>query len=234
MAFTFNGKRPDRINVVKDGNTTSLNILKYGNTPVWGRRYGINFNEVGARVDWDRLSSPNEHAELFNSKYDERAIYYGDVLRFRVDLDTGYELQTFTINGVNWTNNREITVTSKIDVKVKGKSVPVWRRIWTGSNSFTIPIKSTSYNVTIGTGTSHSPNHPIRISGKVGLQDTKISFTLEKGQSIDFENIYTFKFSNYSLTNVNRDYSLSFEKTNPSPFSKWPADVIIESIDIFE
>lgn len=97
MAFKVNGVEPTEIKFVKNGVTTDLTVLKYGNTAVWGKPFTLTVSQgTGvASVTVNRTSSPNQHAST-GTLSSGATIYYGDVLSVSATASTGYTINSYT------------------------------------------------------------------------------------------------------------------------------------------
>lgn len=142
MALKIGTVEPTEIKVVKDGVTTDLTVLKYGNTAVWGKPFTLTVSQGAgvASVTVDRTLSPNEHAST-GALSSGGIVYYGDALTIKATPTSGYKLSSFTINGVQYAdgqagaNSQTITVTSAVTVKCTTTSAKSWQTVWTGSQS---------------------------------------------------------------------------------------------------
>ncbi len=122
---------PTEIKVIKDGATTSLTVLKYGDTAVWGKPYALSISQgTNTTVTITRTSSPNMHAST-GTISDGSLVYYGDVLAISATASSGYSMSTFTVNGNTWTSGA-YTVSGTVSVVTKAEA-PHWRTVWSGS-----------------------------------------------------------------------------------------------------
>jgi hypothetical protein len=141
MALKVNAVSPTEINVVKDGTTTSLTVLKCGTTAVWGKPFSLTLSiGTNSSMTIKRTSSPNQHAST-GALGSGNKIYYGDVLDITVTPDSGYKLTSFTINGTEYGSGqtssvtKTITVTGAVTVKCTTTTAASWQTVWTGSQT---------------------------------------------------------------------------------------------------
>ena len=117
--------------------TTNLTVLKYGNTPVWGKPYSLSISQgANTTVTITRTSSPNQGAST-GTLSSGSVVYYGDVLQITASANSGYNLSTFTVNGSSFTSGNTITVTSAISVVTTAIASTSWKTTWTGNNTTT-------------------------------------------------------------------------------------------------
>lgn len=97
MALKIGTVEPTEIKVVKDGVTTDLTVLKYGNTAVWGKPFTLTVSKgTGvASVTVNRTSSPNQHAST-GTLSSGATIYYGDELSVSATASTDYTINPYT------------------------------------------------------------------------------------------------------------------------------------------
>ena len=129
MSLKYNNVIPTEIKY----NGTDLTVVKYGNVAVWSKQYSLKITTSGnLTVTVTRTDSPNQHAGtglLSNGN----SIYYGDVLKISAIANNGSTMDTFTVNGITWTNNQTITVNSSINVNAVAIISASWHTVWNGS-----------------------------------------------------------------------------------------------------
>ena len=164
MALNFNGTEPLTIKVIKGGTTTNLNILKYGTTAVWGKAYTLTIDRgEHTIVNIQRQTSPNQHANgtiLHNGSL----VYYGDTIKVDVNAESGYQLDNFTINGINVQSGIIITISKNIHIQTKAVASQQWHTMWTGSEQMTVTT-SKAYDVLIS-------GVPTRLTGTFNVSAT--------------------------------------------------------------
>jgi len=186
MALNFNGTSPTEIIY----NNTSLTSLQYGSTKVWGKPYSLSISAgANTTVTVNRTASPNQHASTGNLSSGS-VIYYGDTLTISYSVSSGYQIQTHTVNGSNFSSGDSFTVTGAISVVTTAIASTSWHTIWTGTMNVAItdvPSKASQvrsktitvsglrantptriyisqYALTIGGGTPSTSYHDINLS----------------------------------------------------------------------
>lgn len=132
MALKYNGVQPTAIKY----NGTDLTVLKYGTTAVWGKPYSLTVIQgTGTTVLVTRTSSPNQQATT-GALSSGATVYYGDILKISVAVDSGYTLSSFTINGIDGTaTTRTAEVSGTVKVITSANSTGSWHTVWSGSET---------------------------------------------------------------------------------------------------
>lgn len=144
MTFKINGVEPTIIDVVyeKTGEKTTLNSLGTNTTNVWGKPYSLSLNSgPHSTIVVTRISSPNQGASI-GVLSSGSVIYHGDTLVIYGAAGEGYKLDTFTVNGVNWTPSDTITVTGAISVVATAVADASWHTVWSGSRGANLNAES--------------------------------------------------------------------------------------------
>lgn len=150
MALTYNGVSPTKITF----NGTDLTVLKYGNTAVWGKPYSLTITQgVGTLVSVLRTSSPNQNASI-GALSNGSLVYYGDVLKISATAQSGYTLNSFTINGESKSGTQTWMVVGEVTVFVSAVGSASWHTVWSGSITLNFsldaisPSSTSSFNIT--------------------------------------------------------------------------------------
>ena len=140
MAFIFRNVEPTEIIY----NGVSLTVLKYGNTAVWGKPFAFSLTKDShTTVTVTRTASPNQNATLGTLSNGD-TIYYGDTLTFVFSADSGYKINTNSINGSILSTGQSVTVTENISVEITSVESYSWHSLWTGSKYVTTNTKITT------------------------------------------------------------------------------------------
>lgn len=171
MALNFNGV--DVIGAI-NYNGTSLNVLKFNNTSVWGKPFGLTITKgANTEVVVNRTSSPNQGASTGNLSSGS-LIYYGDVLQISVTVASGYNLSSFTLNGSNWTSGSSHTVSGAVEVVSSAVVAKSWKTVWTGNVEYS--TKSGSYVSISKTISGVVVGRPTRVTGEGFMSNKNTSF----------------------------------------------------------
>ena len=181
MALIYNGVNPTTINY----NGTSLTVLKYGSTPVWGKPYSLTAS-IGSNVTLTvtRTSSPNQNASI-GALSSGSVVYYGDKIKISYSTNSGYEIDTHTINGRTFNNGVEITVADSVNVIVTAKSSASWHTEWSGSTQ----LKTSDTFIT--TVSSSAQKYRFQVSVVADDGDTGAEIYETSGSSFTLYGYYT-------------------------------------------
>ena len=121
-------------------------------------------------------------------------MYYGDTLTITATPSSNYKIQTFTVNGTNWTSGNSIEVDTSINIVATAIASASWHSLYSGSNSVAFTYQESTKTF------SEVPTIP---SGT-----TKIRVTAEYRKGISTDNVnlvtnYEISVSNGSGTSSN-------------------------------
>lgn len=132
-------------------NGTDLTVLKYNNTPVWGKPYSLSINAgENSTITVTRTSSPNENAStgvLTNGS----TIYHGDVLTISYAVSDGYTISTSTVNNITFTNGTSFTVAGNMNVATTAIVSKGWHTVWEGTKTITTYNGATTFSGVLAT-----------------------------------------------------------------------------------
>ena len=133
MSVKYNGTTLSNITFTN----TNLTVLKYNNTPIWGKPYTLTItSDTNSNISVTRTSSPNEHAAsgiLTNGS----TIYHGDTLTITFTANDGYKLETSLVNNTTFTSGNSITVENNINIVTTSVASKSWHTVWSGNQAIT-------------------------------------------------------------------------------------------------
>lgn len=127
-------------------NKEKLAIVYNGNGR-YAKAYSLSLT-VGSNTSMtvNRTSSIYKNATL-GLLSSGASIYYGDVLVISATANSGYNLTTFTVNGVSWTSGESLTVLGVVSVVTEATAyLPSWKTVWTGNVNHSVKKGSTNFN----------------------------------------------------------------------------------------
>lgn len=196
---------PNEIKYVSKGNTTSLTILKYGETTVWGKPYTLTTN-IGANtsVTITRIESPNQHAST-GALQNGSTIYHGDILKITASANSGYNLSTFTVNGSNFTNGNTITIAGNVSIVTTAILNTSWKTVWSGNTTLTPVLTIKEWNVSsFPTAIYH--DNPILSTSNNEIQ-SHLSSSSSNNTRISGTATWSYESSSYGSGTINTTFT---------------------------
>lgn len=156
----FNGVEPLKI-IYNNTDLTLVKVNMKGSTSTkWAfvKPYVLSIDAGShSHISVTRTSSPNK-LTFTGALNDGDLIYYGDVLQISYSVDSGYAINTHTVNGTTFSSGDTFTVSSNISVKTTAQASTSWHTVFSGRMSF-------YGNGNLSGITLVSSSYPTRVSG---------------------------------------------------------------------
>lgn len=162
----FNGTEPLKI-VYNNTDLTLVKVNMKGSTSsTWAfvKPYVLSIDAGShSHISVTRTSSPYKYLSFTGSLIDGDIIYYGDVLTISYTTDSGYAINTHTVNGTTFSSGDTFTVSSNISVKTTAQASTSWHTVYSGAASFY--GNGILYGITLLLNPSTNQPYQTRVSG---------------------------------------------------------------------